>query len=386
MKRPPSQEELWQSILHDPALLLHRIERRSGYDGETPPPLEDIEARFVPMSRRNYQASSHLDRRLVPSGRSSHRLSLRELLDRSDEIEGSARRVVYLFHTAFCGSTLLASCLDHPGACLSYKEPLSLSQVCLAKPCAKRPPAMTEDEWSQLTRSTVALLSKVFHPSEVALVKPANPCIGAIPELLLAARDRPRAILLYSNLTDFLCSILKSEGRRRWARQALAWSWPATPSHRILAKIDIESLPDEAAAAYVWLWQMYAYLDACESPDGGAVRMLDCDVFLSRPEETLTAAVEFLALPLPAEEIPEITSSETFRTYSKPALGDTWLGALTRRLGFSRRKEESFDAQRRRSLLRETAERHQEEIERGLGWAETVTRERPVPATLPNPL
>lgn len=384
MKSRRNQEEQWQRILRDPGLLLHRIERRPGYSGETPPPLEDIEAHFVPMSRRNYRASSHLDRRMVPSGRRSHRLTLRDLLDRREEIEASANRVTYLFHTAFCGSTLLASCLDHRGACLSYKEPLSLTQLCLAKPRAERPPAMKEDEWIELSRATVGLLSKVYLPTEVPLIKPSNGCNGSIAELLSAGRSGACAILLHSSLTDFLCSILKSGGRRRWARLALDWTWPTSPSHRILSRIETADLPDEAVAAYVWLWQMYAYLDACESPGRCSLRSLDCDMFFSRPEETLSAAASFLSLPLPNEEIPKITSGRAFRTYSKA--GQTGLGTLLRRLGIPVLWREKFDARKRRMSLQRTAELHRREIESALAWAAAVTHDRPIPGTLPTPL
>lgn len=385
MKSRLNREKLWERVLRDPGLLLHRMARRPEYAAEPPPPLEEIEAHFVPMSRRSYRASSHLDRRMVASGRATRRLTLRELLDRREEIESSANRVAYVFHTAFCGSTLLASCLDHRGVCLSYKEPLSLTQLCLAKPCSERTPAMSEEEWVGLSRSTVALLSKVFHPSELALIKPSNACNGAIPALLSAARGEARAILLYSNLTDFLCSILKSDGRRRWARLGLDWTWQATPSHRILSKVDKADLPDEAAAAYVWLWQMYAYLDALDSPDSYPVRLLDCDVFFSRPEETLAAVAGFLSLPMAGEEISRITRGRTFRTYSKSALNHGRLATLLRRLDLPVLGEK-FDAQKRRSLLDQTAERHRDEIERGLAWARTVTREHPLPETLPKAL
>jgi hypothetical protein len=384
MKDHRNPEEQWRRILRDPGLLLHRLERRSGYVGETPPPLEDIEAHFVRMSRRSYRESSHLDRRLMPSTRGSHRRTLRDLLDRRREIEGSANRVTYLFHTAFCGSTLLASCLDHRGACLSYKEPLSLTQLCLAKPRAGRPASMKEGEWLELSRATVGLLSKVFLPSEVPLIKPANVCNGSIAELLSAGRSGAGAILLYSSLTDFLCSILKSDGRRRWARLALDWTWPTSPSHRFLSKIEAADLPDEAVAAYVWLWQMYAYLDAFESPGRSGVRSLDCDLFFSRPEETLSAAARFLSLPLPEDAIPRITNSRTFRTYSK--VERAGLGAWLRRLGVPVLWREKFDARKRRTSLQRTAERHRREIESALAWTATVTRERPIPGTLPSPL
>lgn len=385
MRTERSRETLWRRILRDPGLLLHRIERRSGYDGESPPPIEAIETHFVPMSRRKYRESSHLDRRMVTSIRRAHRVPLRELLDRREEIESAANRVTYLFHTAFCGSTLLASCLDYRGACLAYKEPLSLTQTCLAKPCAERPAALSDDEWVELSRATVGLLSKGFHPSEVALIKPSNACNGAIPELLSTGRVGARAILLYSGLIDFLCSILKSEGRRRWAQLGLQWTWQATPSHRFLSRIDTSSLPDEIAAAYVWLWQLYAYLDACESPKGGSIRTLDCDVFFSRPEATLAAAVDFLSLPLPAAAVPRIASGKLFRTYSKAGVGDTRLGALLRRLGLPRRRE-TFDPEKRRSLLGRTAERYRDEIEQAVAWAENVTSERRIPGTLPSSL
>jgi hypothetical protein len=362
------------------------MERRADYRGPVPPPLEDVEAHFVPMSRRRYRAFSHLDRRMAPSIRGNHRLTLRHLLERRDEIESSSRPVTYVFHTAFCGSTLLADSLDQDRVCLSYKEPLSLSQMCLAKPCSERPPAVTEIEWRELSRATVALLSKVFQSSETALIKPSNACNNSIPELLSATGEPARAILLYSNLTDFLCSILKSDARRHWARQGLEWTTPASPSHDLLATIDRRRLPDGPAAAYLWLWQIYAFLDACESPYRSSVRSLDCERFFSRPEETLSTASEFLRLPLTTARIRAITSGAGFRTYSKAGRGATPMAALLGRLQVAARLGEAFDAAKRRSILDRTAAEHRDEIKSALAWVRDVTRDRPVEGALPNPL
>jgi hypothetical protein len=150
----------------------------------------------------------------------------------------------------------------------------------------------------------------------------------------------------------------------------------------VLAEIDRRSLGDGPAAAFVWLWQMYAFLDACESSFQSSVRSLDCERFFSRPEETLCAASEFLRLPVTASRIREITRGTGFRTYSKARPG----GTLLERLGLARRGAEPFDAARRRSILERTAAEHREEIESALAWVRGVTRERPIPSALPRAL
>ena len=229
----------------------------------------------------------------------------------------------------------------------------------------------------------VGLLSKRFQTSEIALLKPSNPCNIAIRELMSAGKES-RGIFLYSSLRDFLCSTLKSEGRRQWVREVLKWTEPTATG--ALSRVELEESRDEISAAYVWLWQMYRYLDACGERAEAALCALDGDDFLRRPEETLAAVCDFLSLPFSAETIGEIVHGKMMHSYSKVAAEGSWLTNALRAMGLPLLSRRRFDYRKRESLLNQTAERYREELERGLAWAKAITRERPIPDVLPSSL
>lgn len=322
---------------------------------------------LVPMTREAYARAPFLDERIgepvdsacaVPIARlhAAHRVW-------REDPETDHKPVRFIFHTAFCASTLLARCLDHPGSTLAAKEPLALHRVSgmqrdrLANPDVAR--AVPRERYRRLLTLTLDLLSRSFGDAEAPIVK-ATDSTNHIAGELLDHHDGSTAILLYSDLASFVLSCLKAEKRRGYVRRML---WRArTDAKRLGLFRGVRIPPDGAlsdaeASAFVWGVQMYTYLDLLDSGRSD-VRTLDASEFLGEPGETLAAAADHLALPLDEGDI--------------AAARDT---TMTRH---AKRTESSFSpeaAARERASLEAAFASELGEAE---AFLDSLTRERPI--------
>ena len=107
--------------------------------------------------------------------------------------------VGWLFHTSFCGSTLLARLL-HGGACTVLREPLVLRRLGDARRSA----------WAVdgLLEPAVRLLGRPWVPGGRVIVKPTHAALNVAGDLLDAA-SASRGVVLTSSLDDFLVSNIK---------------------------------------------------------------------------------------------------------------------------------------------------------------------------------
>ncbi|HZH43001.1 MAG TPA: hypothetical protein VEY50_02805 [Lysobacter sp.] len=196
-----------------------------------------------------------------------------------------------LFHTAFCGSTLLARALDAPPDAVSLKEPLALHSLGRAA---------LRTGWSEplpaRLRAALTLLARPWTPDGRVLLKPANQANGLLPHILAAAPDA-RAILLYSDLREFIVSCLKkgpeAETRVRWMAQALL------PFTTLPARLGLDvrtpfNLVESCALA--WYAQIELYADALANDRSDRLRSLDLDTMLAAPADVVDACAAWLGL------------------------------------------------------------------------------------------
>jgi hypothetical protein len=199
-----------------------------------------------------------------------------------------------LFHTAFCGSTLLARALHAPPAAVSLKEPGVMLAIAMATLQPDRhPPASTESA----ARAILGLLARPWQPDGRVLVKPTNQVNRIVP-MLLQASPGSRALLLYSSLEQFLLSCCKklpaAETLVRWMAQALL---PGTQLAQRLGVPMSHPFNLVEAAVLTWYAQMEIYAMALAQDDDGRLRSLDIDVMLAEPQAAVAAAADWLQLP-----------------------------------------------------------------------------------------
>ncbi|SDM83788.1 hypothetical protein [Maricaulis salignorans] len=217
----------------------------------------------------------------------------------------------FIWHTAFCGSTLLARCLDKPGSNLSLKEPDVL--MSLANMKRTQGPQALQRELGPV----LALLARPFVRREQVTIKPSNTVNNLMGDVVALLPDA-RHLLLYSDLRAFLLSITKKgEPGRAFARQLFTifamdgHPIAQTPPRELLKLTDLQ------IAALVWHMQVASLLAASRNGGAGQIASLDGDRFLHAPEPALNAVDAFLGLGLGADQIRLIVSGPIFGRDSK---------------------------------------------------------------------
>jgi hypothetical protein len=266
----------------------------------------------------------------------------------------------FIFHSAFCCSTLLARALEIPGASSSLREPVvlaGLNEAFLGRP--------RNDASRRALRLVLQLLSRPLDGREIQIVKPSN-IANPLAREALALRPDGRAILLYSDLEDFLVSILsKGEAGRRLSFaviQGLRALAPAMPLDRLARE------PALNAAAFAWLLQVKLFAEIAREFGPTRVRTLNGATFLDRKFETLTSAAAFFGIPHNA--------------------ADDWPGSAAAHLFSRHAKSPSrvFSARDRRVEHAMHRADYASEIAAAIDWLETTTSERAGATTLGNTL
>jgi hypothetical protein len=265
----------------------------------------------------------------------------------------------FIFHSAYCCSTLLAKALDRPGVASTLSEPQLLADMVGWRQRGGAPQAVGE----MLDRS-LTLLARPFEAGEAVVIKPSN-VVNGLAQAMMNIRPDARAVLLYAPLPVFLASIArKGMTGRLWARELLS---------RQLADgyVDLGFDPrdyllhtDLQAAAVGWLAQhkLFATM-AARWPD--RVRTLDSEALVARPVEALQAAARLFALPLDEPVAAEIVGN----VFARNA------------------KDGSAFADGQRARERAAGETvHADEIEKVAEWARLVAEGADVSMELPGPL
>lgn len=265
----------------------------------------------------------------------------------------------FIFHSAYCCSTLMANAFDLPGISVPLKEPQILNDMVGWRHRGARPADV-----GQVLENCLTLLSRSFEPGETVVIKPSN-VVNGLASAMLALRPEAPALLLHAPLRAFLTSIArKGMWGRLWVRELL--------SRQIVdGLIDLGFEPrdhllhtDLQAAAVGWLAQqkLFAALAALHP---GRIRTLDSETLVARPQAAIDAAAQLFGLTIGERRIAEIVST----VFSRDA------------------KDGSTFAKGQRAADRAAGESvHAEEIEKVSIWAQTIAENADVPMQLPGSL
>jgi hypothetical protein len=332
------------ALAADPAWLPHGFE-----------PASDT-LRFVRLGRAARRAPPFLDgRRIGP-----------ELERATAPIEALAfapadgTRCHFIFHSAFCGSTLLARALDIEGRSLALKEPNILGSLLQQAAAAGSAGAVKRP-----LETVLALLERPFEPGETIILKPsdgANPLAAA----MLALRPEAKAILLYRPLPQFLLSVVRrGQSGRLWARRHVS-RFARLPEYRLEADVlPAGELADLQVAALGWLQHQAAFARLLgDLPE--RVAAIEADSLFADPAGTVERAARWFGLGLGSEEAAAIAAGTTFAREAKLA-------------------DREFDpaARRREDAMAKFA--YGEEIKAAVEWAEALAAASSIPMRLSSP-
>jgi hypothetical protein len=214
----------------------------------------------------------------------------------------------YIFHSAFCCSTLLTRALDVPGIVMGLNEPQIVNELAAA--------ALQRRLGGDVLKTVTRLLGRPFGPGEGVVVKPGNEA-NLVAPALLESDERSRAIFLYAPLPRFLASVAnKGMWGRIWGRRL--YSLLGRTSGIQLGFSDAErfELTDLQVSALAWLLHQAEGAGlVARFPD--RVRTLDSETFLAKPSDTLIALARHFGLDADAKRWTEVAHGRVFKSHSK---------------------------------------------------------------------
>lgn len=282
-------------------------------------------------------------------------------LKRESVGRGAGAPLHFIFHSAFCCSTLLANALDVPGVATTLKEPVILNDLIGWRAQGADPARV-----AQVLDAVLALLARPFETGEAVIVKPSN-VVTALMPAMLQLRPGARALLLHAPLPVFLASVARKglEGRL-WVRE-LAWKLrrDGLMDFGFSAEEEFRHT-DLQVAALAWLAQHRLFARIAGHLGPGRVTSLDSETLLARPAEALVALAGHFALPLGREAARAIAAGPAFTRHAKTG--------------------ERFEAGARAARHETAMAAHAEELEKVGAWAGAVASHAGVPLHLPAPL
>jgi hypothetical protein len=267
-------------------------------------------------------------------------------------------RCHFIFHSAFCCSTLLTRALDVEGYVMGLKEPVALQDLADA--------ALGLGELARIRPHlavALKLLARPFEAGEAIVIKPtdiANPLAAE----MLATRPKARALLLYSPLPDFLRSVAKKGlFGRVWARRSLAFHGRLPAFDPGYSDQDRWLHTDLQVAALGWLQQQARFAQLVREQPTGRVATLDSVTLLARRHETLARVDRLFDLALAPKSVTLIVDGPLFTRDSK-------------------KQHKTFDSETREREHALADDAYGEEIGMVVTWAEAVAAHVGVPMQL----
>lgn len=340
---PPATIE---EVARDPWWLAHR------YDPE-----QDA-MHFLRLDRTQHgRATFLIDRDLPPD-------LPRLVLPRSESVRaasGAAGPVHFIFHSAYCCSTLLARAFDLPGTAWSLREPTILNDLVGWRRRGAAPAAVQDRLADALT-----LLERPFGRGEAVVVKPSN-VVNALAPAIMALRPGARALLLHAPLPVFLRSIAKKGmWGALWVREYLVGARKDGLVELGFSPEQLFGQTDLQIAALGWLAQHALFARLTERFGPERVRTIDSERLLSRPAESLAALGRLFALPLTDAAVEGIVQGPVFSRHSK--------------------EDKSFDTGARQREHEAADQLRGEEVEKVSAWIAAVAAANGVPLALAAPL
>jgi len=255
------------------------------------------EVQWVKMSPFWYEGSDFLDANRI-LGRYFVKTDINWMLDKASGIEWQFAPCI--FHTAFCGSTLMSKALASLYDCLPLREPDVMGNLAAA---IKQGLAVD----TRMAHTAMALLSRRYNPYQIAVLK-ANDHSNALMSPLQQWKPVP-ILFMFVPLAEFVVACLRAENRKAWIRDR----------YRYINKTGHLNDDEYASmAAHYWCYNVNLYEQACrEHPE--QMRSLNFNVMLDNPLETIQSCADWFQLkPKPGIDIRSELSS-VMNVYSKGA-------------------------------------------------------------------
>ncbi|WP_068143664.1 hypothetical protein [Kordiimonas lipolytica] len=274
---------------------------------------------------------------------------------------GDSAPLHFIFHSAYCCSTLLARAFDLPGVSMGLKEPQILNDLSGWRMRGAKP-----QELASVMSGVLSVLARPFADGEAVVVKPSN-LVNGLAGLMLYVKPDSNAVFLYAPLRDFLGSIArKGMFGRLWVRELMVKQMREGLIDLGFQGEDYLQLTDLQAAAVGWLAQHAMFAQIVQKFGPSRIRTLDSTKLMGAPGEMMAALLRHFGLSMADDELEALVDGPVFRQHSK--------------------NDQAFDADARDAARREGERLYADEIDKVHAWAEAVAKNAGVPLALHAPL
>lgn len=279
-----------RTIEADPAWLPHRID------------VATRQVEFLRITRAELSAPAFLaDRK--PAAASERALLTFDVVARMQPRTGP---VHFIFHTAFCRSTLLVRALDIPGVAVGLSEPGIIASLVNAGKAG-----------TALVRPILDLLSRPHAEDETVFVKPTNHANRLMPALL-AARPDAKAVLMTGGLAPFLAAVVRRGLMgRRWGRQLLLEMQSYAGMDFGMDARESFAMTDLQAAGLAWFLNQRWFAMHLAGGEGPRLRVLDGERFDAERARTLRAIADLAGAKLSRERAEVAANGPLFASHAK---------------------------------------------------------------------
>ena len=197
----------------------------------------------------------------------------------------------FIFHSAFCGSTLMSRALDLCYGCLPLREPDSLGSLLRYAYTATYKPEKEKDYLLLL----MTLLSRRYDAKEPVVIK-SNDYTNAYLTTLLAENNDFPVLIMYTKLEEFVAGCLKDDARKQWINERyqycdsiIAQRFPDYPLPALTTRHSAEQ------AAVYWCFNMLLFMEAIDKHPT-RIKTLDFSEMLSNPIKAVESCAQWFLL------------------------------------------------------------------------------------------
>ncbi|HMB59342.1 MAG TPA: hypothetical protein VKN35_05495 [Xanthomonadales bacterium] len=308
------------------------------------------DAQFIRLEEDEIRQHTFLDHRAILKPVEAI-LTLDEFIAQAAQAPQPRQAFGMIYHSAFCGSTYLARCLDATGIGLSLKEPYALTQSSFHHADETYTQFSSPEEWEQFLGAEIRHLSRPGASALFPVIKTHNICVVLANQVANLFPSRARSVFIYSDLKSFLVSVLKNPERRQFCKFLVKLISPSRAAQLGIPWVDSRELPDAQVAVYCWMFHMAHYRRAAGRSGNGAFCSLNCEQLLDRPLDTLLALARFFGVETGRDSVKAGLQAASMKAHAKDPT-------------------KTFSAQARRTDLETEGFKHRKEVKLGLRWFE----------------
>ena len=261
---------------------------------------------MIEIDRQMIETTTFLATPKFPGKQTNRQLVSVESLS---QVSSQSSPPAFIFHSAFCCSTLIARAIDVPGRVRSLKEPqITMDIADYIRRNAKVPKHI------KIIRN---LLSRTPIAGEKTVIKPTNMANNLLLHNTGLLAKSP-ILFLYGSLRGFLISVLKKGEQGRFMTRRMYSIFMNDPTRfKEIPLKQLATLTDLQIAAMVWLLQTEIFEQKLLDCSDESMVSLNCDHFLAKPAEYLSSINEHFKLGLNKQELCKLATSELLHLNSK---------------------------------------------------------------------